>query len=193
MDADTKTTDADNKIHEVIPKQQIDTPGKTDDSDYRIYQWIVRALDHEAKVQADRIQWAISFTSGLFAASAILITVMVLGTKNNFLATGFLLLVLGGVALVGVVFSLTTIVGVSAAQNQCGYLCQLYNARELVYERDLGLPRPFGDPNAHRFGNLSARVFPVMMLMCWLADLCISWAIGLYMIIGSYRVQLLWA
>lgn len=153
-----------------------------EDSDYRIYTAICRGLDHEAKVMGDRIQWAISFTGGLFAASALLITMIVIG-RPPAVAVGFLLLVMGGIAAVGVVFSWTTRGGVKAAQGQFEELCGWYKEREARF-RALELPRPFGDRKDHTSGNFAARVFPVVMLVCWTIDLLLSWSVG-FLILGT--------
>lgn len=136
-----------------------------DDADYRIYNAITRGLDHEAKVMGDRIQWAITFTGGLFAASAILITIIILGEPPAN-AIGYLLLIMSGISAIGVIFSWTTRAGVKAAQGQFTYLCKHYEDRVQRFNQ-IELPRPFGDRGDHYSGNFSARVFPIIMIVCW--------------------------
>jgi len=160
-----------------------------DDADYRTYNAITRGLDHEAKVMADRIQWAITFTGGLFAASALLITIIVFG-KPQALVVSFLLILMSSIAAIGVIFSWTTRSGGKAAQAQFEDLRSHYNDRVAKFNA-LDLPRPFGDRDAHYSGNFSARVFPVILLVCWIAAFALTLGAAL-VVAGAVEAELLY-
>lgn len=135
------------------------------------YEAICRGLDHEAKVMNDRLTWAILFSGGLFAATAVLMNAAVSLDGEAVARAGqySLILVLAVlIALIGLWFSFATKGGVEAAQDQFDYLRRQYVAFTKVPEaRSLKLPRPFGNPHAHVRGNKVARTFPWVMIAVW--------------------------
>lgn len=146
------------------------------DDVHKSYTAICRALDHEAKVSSDRITWAVSLTGGLFAASTILITIIVLG-KPPAQTIGVLLSFMAGIAFVGVLTSSIAMAGVIAAYRQFSYLRQRYKDQEGVF-KNLRLPRPTGDDSAHWWAKLVAAAFPSVLIVCWSFDLLIAGALG---------------
>lgn len=142
------------------------------------YSAISRGLDHEAKVMDHRITWAILYSAGLFAASAILINIIVTRVPNSSILTGLILLIMSGISATGVYFSWTTRAGVMAAQNQFRYLYEEYYKHQEAFDAAF-LPRPMGDRLAHRSGNFAAMVFPHIMLVSWGSAFVLEFCIGL--------------
>lgn len=162
------------------------------DDVHKSYTAICRALDHEAKVSSDRITWAVSLTGGLFAASTILITIIVLG-KPPPQTIGVLLGFMAGIAFVGVLTSSIATAGVFAAYRQFSYLRQRYKDQEGVF-KNLRLPRPTGDDGAHWWAKLVAAAFPIVLIVCWGFDLVIAGALSTCILtdIEIDRVYKLW-
>lgn len=152
-----------------------------------VYKAIARGLDHEALVMNHRITWAIVYSAGLFAASAIFINV-ILQFRGVPLAVGMILLIISGISATGIYFSWTTRGGVIAAQNQFSYLYKLYFQSEEQFLA-AGYPRPFGDPHAHRTGNYAAMVFPYIMLISWTSAFALEFCIG-WLVTGSNAASL---
>lgn len=136
------------------------------------YKAICGRLDHEAKVSSDRVTWAVSLTGGLFTATTILITIIVLG-KPPAKTIGFLLGIMAVIALVGLITSSIAAFAVQGAYRQFSYLRQQYQEQERDFMR-LKLPRPTGDDDAHDWAKIVALAFPVVLILCWSALLLIA-------------------
>lgn len=147
----------------------------TRDEFSKAYTAICRGLDHEAKVSGDRIAWAISMTGGLFAATAVLITIIVLG-KPPADTIAVLLGFMAGIALVGTLFSVVTGVGVYVAYRQFRYLRNCFRGHQGAFDA-LSLPRPTGDNRGHGTALVTALAFPVVMFLCWFGEFVV--AVGL--------------
>jgi hypothetical protein len=169
------------------------------------YKAICRGLDHEAKVMNDRLTWAILFTAGLFAATAILMTAGVNlspafaavvanvplpatdaqdGTSGATVLYGqyCLLLILAMlIAIIAIWFSFATKGGVEAAQDQFDYLRVEYDDfLKAPGGKELLMPRPYGNPHDHVRGNKVARTFPWVMITIWTGALVVEGAAFLY-------------
>ena len=168
------------------------------------YEAICRGLDHEAKVMNDRLTWAILFTAGLFAATAILMTAGVnlspslaavvanvplaaaegtdgLGSPILYGQYCLLLILAMLIALIAIWFSFATKGGVEAAQDQFDYLRDEYDEfRKTPGAKELLLPRPFGNPHDHVRGNKVARTFPWVMIAIWSGAIVVEGLAFLY-------------
>ncbi|MBX3577759.1 MAG: hypothetical protein KF723_11150 [Rhizobiaceae bacterium] len=143
-----------------------------------LYVAICRGMDHEAKVISDRITWGILYSAGLFAASSVLIAILV-GGRPHISGIVFIYVLMFGVSVSGVYFSVMVGRGVAAAHRQFDYLRAQYRKIDREYPQ-LILPRPFGDDPAHKSGNAAARVFPRIMMISWTiaSSLSLSLALG---------------
>jgi hypothetical protein len=160
MTTENAGTDASNwpEVANLLPLEKDDV--------HKAYSAISDRLDHEAKVSSDRIAWALSLTGGLFAASAILITIIVLGKPTQTMI-GILVALMAGIALVGVLLSAISLVGVWAAYGQFAELRRCYKEGEAQFKA-LKLPRPTGNDRAHKIAGITAGAFPGLMLACWI-------------------------
>ncbi|MBN9335281.1 hypothetical protein [Devosia sp.] len=142
------------------------------------YQSICRGLDHEATVMNNRITWAILYSAGLFAATALLIPVV--STADSTFARGAFILVIAVVAASGAYFSRSTSMGVNAAQEQFERLVEWYQESKHQFD-EMGLVRPFGSRSSHLHGNKAAHVFPRLMFASWAAAsiICFVWGFAL--------------
>lgn len=155
---------------------------------YRIYQSITVNLDRENHLINHRITWAIIFSAGIFAASAILASAIVslvptvaTGMQSGgqpaasvLFIRGLLFLLMAVLAGSGVFFSIRTREGVRAAHSQLEYLVGQYAKMAQVFEAQHGWPRPIGDKHDHLSGNNAAMAFPELMYWTWLVTALIE-------------------
>lgn len=140
---------------------------------YQRYLAVARGFDHEATVVGHRVTWAVLFSGGLVAATAVLVNAALGVAETGREAYGQLSLILLlalVIALLGLGFSVVTLRGVFASHRQAEYLRGEYSAlMEVEGMAARKLPRPFGDPNDHLRGNEVARTFPIVMMLAWAA------------------------
>ena len=164
---------------------------RTKDDVARSYVAICNRLDHEAKVSADRISWALTLTAGFFTASAILISIIVVG-KPPAMAIGFLLLMMVGIASLGWFVSRLTKKAVEGAYRQFAYLRRNYQELRLEFDA-LKLPRPTGDEDAHKLAMKIAVWFPTLLMICWVADALLALLLALVILTGHQdRLYFIW-
>lgn len=135
---------------------------------YRIYESIWRNMERENNLMNHRITWAILLSAGVFAATTFLVNAILQAHDPSGLKSGALFAAMALMAGTAIIFSLRTMEGVKAAQSQLDYLLETYTPLKETFERDFGLPRPFGDKNDHLRGNHAADTFPKMMLWIWI-------------------------
>lgn len=142
---------------------------------YRIYESIWKNMARENDIMSHRLNWAIVFSAGIFAATSVLLTAiaMILGADrtvplypSNLIAVACILVLMAILSFTGVVFAARAHQGVIAAQEQHDSLKRHYDEYDKRFAA-LGLPQPFGQTSQHNRGNKAATVFPVMMLRIW--------------------------
>lgn len=131
---------------------------------HQIFAAIYENMAREDSNIGERVTWAISLSAGLFAAIAFMTTRI-----NDFCNGAFwapaICLGIAAVAGLALFFSLKSLLGVRAAQQQIIYLRDHYRRHREAFD-DLGLPRPHGD-ESDGWGLESSQIFPRVLIAFW--------------------------
>ena len=156
------------------------------DVDYgAIYTSIYQNMDRENSVINYRVNWALwisaaFITAEAFVAGAILKPasahdVLVMQSTSCFF--------MACMSAAAVFTSWRANGAVSAAIDQLSYLKYFYlNTRgddKNLFESFLRMPRPFGDPAAHKTGNNAAKAFPPALITLWAILTLVELAAGM--------------
>jgi hypothetical protein len=141
----------------------------------KVYEYIWRNLERENTLISYRTQWAISLSAGLAVTQGLIASGLKIPNEAHvFIVDASLLLTMSTLSLVAIFFSDRARNGVRAAVNQVEYLKSFYYSPKFVdlkgfslFEKELDVPRPFGDPKDHISGNYTARIFPTTLVSIW--------------------------
>lgn len=137
---------------------------------YKAYEAIWRNMERENALVNFRNQWTIVLSGGIGVTEGVLVS-GITEVESKFYQ-GLIVLLMLFLSCVAIVFCLKAREGVIAAHNQLKYLLDQYNEfkdenGKNIFENELKLPRPFGNPEDHNRGSVAAKTFPSVLLSIW--------------------------
>jgi hypothetical protein len=135
------------------------------------YDAIIKIIDKETLLISYRNSWAIFLSGGLLATEGVIVERLQEGSAHYSL-NGALLFLNLLLSFFGFIFCYKSKEGISAAHAQIHYLMEEYEKfqdweGQNLFQNIYKLPRPFGERRTHSAGNVTALIFPRMMIVVW--------------------------
>jgi hypothetical protein len=128
-----------------------------------LFEQFLRCLDREENLVHYRLTWGLQWNVACFAAFFLLVS----QDRNLVIDVGMI-----GLAIVGVLISIISFIGVSAAQAQSQFLIEQIEQRLGIRENDWSQTefiRPYGDPaRVHKPARRVSILFPLSFAFFWI-------------------------